>query len=130
MELDKKTKAEVAAAVEPIVTSFAASALVAGASAAILKLIAVNTKTSTMAGDTEMKPTEDKVGISNVDVAASETEGKAAQDKVAGANGEVKAAETEARAATGEATAAESGASALRSKAGAADIETKALKMT
>jgi hypothetical protein len=130
MALDDKAKAKIAAAVAPLIGSLATAGLVAGATAIISKLTAVNMKSSTMAGDTEMKPTEDKVGLSNVDVAGMETEGKVMQDKVAGANGDVKGDQMEAKAMTGEATAMESGASALRGKAGAADIETKTLKMT
>ncbi|MDR3334662.1 MAG: hypothetical protein LBT13_07240 [Treponema sp.] len=130
MEVDAKMKDGIIQNVMPVIGSLATAALVAAAGAVLSKLMTTNYKSSTMAGDKEVKPTDDDVAISKTEAAGSETEGKLAQDKVAGANGEVKASETEARAQTGEATAAESGASALRTKAGASDIETKALKMT
>jgi hypothetical protein len=128
--LDSETEDAVKEGVAPQLIGVGATygaALVGGAIAA---LIAVNYKSRTMAGDTDIHPTKNETDISKVETAATETEGKLAQDTVAGVNGEVKASETEARAVTGEATAADSGASALRTKAGASDIETKALKMT
>ncbi|MDR2759471.1 MAG: hypothetical protein LBB78_08820 [Spirochaetaceae bacterium] len=107
-------------------------AVVGGAllSRGIAGLIAINYKSRTMAGDTEIHPTANATKLSKVETTATETEGKLAYDKVAGVNGEVKAQETEALAAAIEALAMESGASACRTKAGASDIETKALKMT
>jgi hypothetical protein len=130
MELDEKTKDAIYEKVGTLIGSMAAGIVVGAAIAILAKLIAVNYKSSTMAGDQELSPTKDEVNISKVDAAASETEGKLAQDKVSGVNGDLAANETDANASTAEATAADSGASALRTKAGAADIESKALKMT
>jgi hypothetical protein len=126
--MDDKEKAAIIAAVTPLMGLGAV--LAAAAAAMALKYLTTNYRQSSMAGDKEMKPTDDEVTISKSEVAGVETEGKAVQDTVSGLNGEVKAEETEARALTGEATAADSGASALRGKLGAADIETKTLKMT
>jgi hypothetical protein len=130
MELTNDLKKEILKEVGPIIGSAAAAGIVAAAGSALMGMMAINYHSSTMTGDTSIKPTDDETTISKVEAAASETEGKIAQDKVAAVEGEVKASETEARASTGEATALESGASALRTKAGATDIETKALKMT
>jgi hypothetical protein len=128
--LDGETEEAVKNAVSPLLISIGATCGAALAGGAIAALIAINYKSRTMAGDTEIHPTSNETDISKVETAAAETEGKLAQDTVAGINGEVKASETEARAQTGEATALDSGASALRTKAGASDIEVKALKMT
>jgi hypothetical protein len=128
-EVDEKMKKQILANVMPLIASFGTAALVAAAAAIFTKLSAINFKSSSMAGDKQMKPTDDDVSISKSETAGAEAEGKLAQDKVAGANGEVKAAETEARVQTGEVTASDGGVSALRTKAGATDIETKALKM-
>jgi hypothetical protein len=130
MELTDDMKTEILDEVGPIIASSMAAGLVAAAGAAIIEMVAINYHSSTMAGDTSIKPTDDETTISKVETAATETEGKVAQDKVAASEGEVLANETEARAFTGEAVAAESGASAIRTKEGATDIETKALKMT
>jgi hypothetical protein len=130
MELDDNMKKQIAEEVGPIIGSSMAAGLVAAAGAAIMEMVAINYHSSTMAGDTSIKPTDDDTTISKVETAVTETEGKVAQDKVAATEGEVKASEVEARASSGEATALDSGATAARTKAGAADIETKALKMT
>jgi hypothetical protein len=128
--LSPEQKAAIVSAVTPMITSMAASAAVALATGAVSRLIAVNYKNSTMAGDQNIHPTKDETTISKVETNANETDGKLSQNAVAGVDGAVKANETEARALTGEATAADSGASALRTKAGASDIVVKALKMT
>ncbi|MDR1247995.1 MAG: hypothetical protein LBK63_01715 [Treponema sp.] len=128
--LDAKTEEAVKAAVSPQLIGVGATygaALVGGAIAA---LIAVNYKSSTMAGDNGVHPTNNETGISTVKTSGVETDGALAVDSVEGASGSVKANETDATALTGEATAMDSGATALRTKAGASDIETKALKMT
>jgi len=129
MAIDAEMEKEILKRTAPIIAA-AGTAMVIGAIGSLLECLGVNMKTSSMAGDQNLQPTEDSVSASTTDVAAVETEGKLAQDKVAAVEGEVKASETEARAMTGEATAADSGASALRTKAGASDIEVKALKMT
>jgi hypothetical protein len=127
--LDPQTEGAVKSAVSPQLVSIAATYGVALVGSAIAALIAVNYKSSTMVGDTEIHPTSNETAISKVKTAASETDAGLAQDTVAGVNGEVKASETEARAMTGEATAVDSGAAAMRSKSGAFDSETKAIKM-
>jgi hypothetical protein len=123
-------KDAIISAVTPMIASAAVAGAVALATGALMSLIAINYKSSTMAGDSGIHPTNDETVISDVDTTANEVDGSLNQDGLAGRNGEVKANETEATALTGEATASESGASALRTKAGASDIETKALKMT
>lgn len=128
--LDSETEEAVKAAVSHQLISIGATYGAALVADAIVALVAINYKGSTMAGDTAIHPTNSETAISKVETAAAETEGRLAQDTLAGANGEVKAGDTEARAVTGEATAADSGATALRTKAGASDIEVKALKMT
>jgi hypothetical protein len=130
MEVDKATEDTIKEKIAPILTSFAATAIVAGVGAILAQLLVTNYKSSSLIGDKEIHPTGDEVNISKTDTAASETEGKLAQDKVSAVNGDLAASETGAAVSSGEATAAESGATAARTKAGAADIETKALKMT
>jgi hypothetical protein len=130
MKLDKDTATIIEELTKPIVTSIAVGAAVAFAAALITELVVTNYKNNSLAGDKEVKATEDGAALNKSEVAGKETEGKLKQDKVAGANGDIKANQLEGKLSTGEATAAESGASALRSKAGASDIETKALKMT
>ncbi|MDR2521622.1 MAG: hypothetical protein LBC72_03585 [Spirochaetaceae bacterium] len=130
MELTDDLKKGILNNVGPIIASSMAAGLVAAAGAAIAEMVATNYHSSTMEGDTSIKPTDDETTISKVETAATETEGKVAQDKVAASEGEVKASETGASAVADEATALESGATAARTKAGAADVETKALKMT
>ena len=130
MELDQDTKDTIIKEVTPIIASTAAAACVSAVIGELAMLVAINYKESSLAGDREIKPTDDETTISKSEVAAAESEGKVSHNGVNGQEGEVKAAETEALASTQEATAAESGASALRTKAGASDIETKALKMT
>jgi len=116
--------------VKPVVTSVAAGALTLAAAAILKKLIVTNFKHSDITGDKELKPTDDKVAISQVESSASGVDAALSKDEVTGVDGDLSAAQTEAVAATGEATALETGAAAARTKAGAADIETKALKMT
>jgi hypothetical protein len=128
--LDPQLEEAVKNAVGPQLVTAAAvygAAIVAGGIAA---MIGINYKSSTMAGDVGIHPTNNDTSISKVETSAAAADGKIAQDTLAGVNGELKASETEARALTSEATAVTSGAAALRTKAGASDIEVKALKMT
>ena len=114
----------------PFITAAGTTALVAGAFYVFELLTATNHKMSDITGDTDLKPTEDKVSISKVEASAKDTDAALAKDEVTGKDGDLSAMQTEAAASTGEATALESGAAAARTKAGAADIETKGLKMT
>jgi hypothetical protein len=130
MELDKDAKDKIAQAVKPIVTSALATALVAGAAAALAALLVTNYKKSGLTGETEMHPTTDEMNMSKVETSAKDTDASLGKDEVTAKDGDLSANRTDAAASSGEATAAESGATAARTKAGAADIETKALKMT
>ena len=130
MELDEKTKNSIIAAVKPVVLSLGTSVLVSVATAGIKKLIVTSRKKSSLTGDTETKPTEDKTVISQVETTAKDTDASLAKDEVKAKDGDLSAAKTDGNALTTEATALESGAAAARTKAGAMDVETKALKMT
>jgi len=130
MAVDDKTKTMIQDAVGPIVKSALSAALVGAAFALIKKLTVTNFKSSNVAGDKEVHPTEKSTSISKVETSGKDTDASLAKDEVKVKDGDLSASKTDANALTNEATAAESGAAAARTKAGAADIETKALKMT
>jgi hypothetical protein len=128
--LDGETEDAVKEAVSPQLISIGATygaALVGGAIAA---LIAINYKTSTMAGDTTIHPTNNQTDISKVETAATEVEGKLTKDGVKAKDGDLSAAQTDAKALTTDAKALDSGASAAQPKAGALDVKAKALVMS
>ncbi|MGN1280593.1 MAG: hypothetical protein ACI4UM_01630 [Succinivibrio sp.] len=97
---------------------------------AILKSACVtNRQSSSVIGDSSLKPTNDETTLEESRKGASKTDATLAQDEVAGQKGKVDAAETNAKASTSDATASESGAQALKTKAGACDIQTKGMKL-
>jgi hypothetical protein len=130
MGLDKKAQNMITEMVAPIVGSAATAAVVAGAMAALSKLLVTNYKESNLTGDKEMHPTADKASLSQVETSAKDTDASLAKDEATAKDGDLSAMRTDAAASNGEATAMDSGAAAARTKAGAADIETTGLKMT
>ena len=129
MEVDAGMQKQILEKTKPLIIAMSTALLVAGVGAILLH-VGVNIKSSTMKGDSNIAPTEDKTVASKLEVAAKDTDASLAKDEVKAKSGDLSAVNTDAMATTGEATALESGATAARTKAGAADIETKALKMT
>jgi hypothetical protein len=130
MDLTDDMKGKIAKEVMPLVAGSIATMAVGAVAEVLMDMVAINIKSSTMAGDNSVHPTKDEAAINAVGVGAKKTEGTLKPDTLALSKGEVSANTTDAVASAGEATALESGAAAARTKAGAADIETKALKMT
>jgi hypothetical protein len=130
MEMDADAKAAVLAKVGPIIGSLAAGFAVAAGVALIMKLVCINMKSSTMAGDTGMHPTDNDTSISKSEASAKNNEASVAKDGVKAKDGDLAAAQTDAKALTSDAKALDSGASAAQPKAGALDIKTKGLVMS
>jgi hypothetical protein len=128
--MNSATKAAVVAKVTPIIASLGAGLAVAAGAAVIMKLVGINMKSSTMAGDTGMHPTESDTSISKSEASAKDNEASLAKDGVKAKDGDLSAAQTDAKALTTDAKALDSGASALQPKAGALDIKTKGLVMS
>jgi len=129
MEVDAEMEKKIQEKTKPLITAMSTALLVAGAGA-LLMLVGINIKSSSMKGDSSIAPTEDKTVASKLETSAKDTDASLAKDEVKAKSGDLSAVNTDAMVSTGEATALESGATAARTKAGAADIETKALKMT
>jgi hypothetical protein len=130
MEMDAKTKASVMQKIGPSIGSLAAGFAVAAGAALIMKLIAINMKSSTMAGDTGMHPTENETSISKTETSAKDNEASLAKDGLKVKDGDLAAAQTDAKAMTSDAKALDSGASAAMPKAGALDVKAKGLVMS
>jgi hypothetical protein len=130
MEMDAKTKATVLAKVGPTIGSLGAGLAVAAGMALITKLVGINMKSSTMAGDTGMHPTQEDTSISKTEASAKDNEASLAKDGLKVKDGDLSAAETDAKALTTDAKALDSGASAAMPKAGALDVKTKGLVMS
>ncbi|MDR2629864.1 MAG: hypothetical protein LBC60_02965 [Spirochaetaceae bacterium] len=130
MAMDAETKAAVLKKVGPTIGSAAAGFAVAAAAAVITKLVGINMKTSTMAGDTGMHPTENETSISKTEASAKDNEASVAKDGLKVKDGDLSAAQTDAKAMTTDAKAMDSGASAAQPKAGALDVKTKGLVMS
>jgi hypothetical protein len=128
--MDEKTKAMILAKTLPLIESAAASMAITAATAAITKLVGVNMKTSTMAGDTGLHPTEDDTSISKTEASAKDNEASLAKDGLKAKDGDLSAAQTDAKGMTTDAKALDSGASAAQPKAGAAEIKTKGMVMS
>jgi hypothetical protein len=129
MDMDAKTKAAVIKEIAPIISSGVHFA-VAAATAAIVKFVGVNMKTSTMAGDTGLHPTENNTSINKTEASAKDNEASVAKDGLKAKDGDLSAAQTDAKAMTTDAKALDSGASAAQPKAGAAEIKTKGMVMS
>jgi hypothetical protein len=130
MGMDAETKAAVMKKIGPAIGSLAAGFAVAAAAAVITKLIGINMKTSAMAGDTGLHPTENNTSISKTEASAKDNEASVAKDGLKAKDGDLSAAQTDAKAATTDAKALDSGASAAQPKAGAAEIKTKGMVMS
>ncbi|MDR1249781.1 MAG: hypothetical protein LBK63_10805 [Treponema sp.] len=130
MELDSETKASVLEQVGPIIGGLGAAFAVAAGAALITKLVGVNIKKQTMAGDTGMHPTENETSISKTETSAKDNEASLAKDGLKAKDGDLSAAQTDAKAMTTDAKALDSGASAAQPKAGALDVKTKGLVMS
>jgi hypothetical protein len=130
MEMDASTRKKILQKVGPIIGSTAAGFAVAAAAAAIAKLVGVNMKTSTMAGDTGLHPTDNDVSINKTEASAKDNEASVAKDGLKAKDGDLSAAQTDAKALTTDAKALDSGASAAQPKAGALDVKTKGLVMS
>jgi hypothetical protein len=128
--MDDKAKAAILIEVGPLVGGLGASLAVAAAAAIITKLVGINMKTSTMAGDTNMQPTRDDTALSKTEASAKDNEASLAKDGLKAKDGDLSAAQTDAKAMTTEAKAMDSGASAAMPKAGALDVKTKGLVMS
>jgi hypothetical protein len=128
--MDASTKAAVLKKVGPLIGSAAAGFAVAAGAAIITKLVGINMKTSTMAGDTGLHPTDNETSISKTDASAKDNEASLAKDGLKVKDGDLSAAQTDAKALTTDAKALDSGASAAQPKAGALDVKTKGLVMS
>jgi hypothetical protein len=128
--MDAETKAAVLTEVTPLIASLGAGLAVAGVTALIAKQVAITMKSSTMAGDTKMKPTDNDTSIGKSEASAKDNEASLARDEVKAKDGDLSAAQTDAKALTSDAKALDSGASAAQPKAGALDIKTKGLVMS
>jgi hypothetical protein len=130
MKLEDETKAAILTKVTPMIVSLGVTFGVAAAAAIISKIIGINMKTSTMAGDTGLHPTENNTSISKTEASAKDNEASVAKDGLKAKDGDLSAAQTDAKAATTDAKALDSGASAAQPKAGAAEIKAKGLVMS
>jgi hypothetical protein len=130
MKLDSETKALVLEKVSPLIAGVAVGFAVAAGAALVTKLVGINMKTSTMAGDTGMHPTENETSVSKTETSAKDNEASLAKDGLKVKDGDLSAAQTDAKAMTSDAKAMDSGASAAMPKAGALDIKTKGLVMS
>jgi hypothetical protein len=130
MKLEDKTKAAILTKVTPMIVSLSVGFGVAAAAAAITKIVGVNMKTSTMAGDTGLHPTDNDVSINKTEASAKDNEASVAKDGLKAKDGDLSAVQTDAKAATTDAKALDSGASAAQPKAGAAEIKTKGMVMS
>ncbi|MDR1985890.1 MAG: hypothetical protein LBP88_02825 [Treponema sp.] len=130
MDTNAATKAAVLAKVGPLIGSLGVGLAVAGAAAIITKLSAVNMKSSTMAGDTGLHPTDNDTSINKTEASAKDNEGSLAKDGLKAKDGDLSAAQTDAKAMTSDAKAMDAGASAVQPKEGALDIKTKGLVMS
>jgi hypothetical protein len=130
MEVDAETKTAILAKVGPAIGSLGAGLAVAAGAALLTKLVGINMKSSTMAGDTGMHPTENDTSISKTETSAKDNEASLAKDGLKVKDGDLSAAETDAKAMTTDAKAMDSGASAAMPKAGALDVKAKGLVMS
>jgi hypothetical protein len=128
--MDAETKAAVMAKVGPVIGSRLAGIAVAAGAAVIMKLVGINMKSSTMAGDTGLHPTDNDTSISKTEASLKDNEASIAKDGLKVKDGDLSAAETNAKALTTDAKALDSGASAAMPKAGALDIKAKGLVMS
>jgi hypothetical protein len=130
MKLEAETKAAILKEVGPKIAALGAGFAVAGAAAIISKIVGINMKTSSMAGDTGLHPTENNTSISKTEASAKDNEASVAKDGLKAKDGDLSAAQTDAKAMTTDAKALDSGASAAQPKAGAAEIKTKGMVMS
>jgi hypothetical protein len=128
--MDAKTEAAIIQKVGPIIGSLAVGFAVAAGAAAITKLVGINMKTSTMAGDTGLHPTDNDTSLSKTEASAKDNEASVAKDGLKAKDGDLSAAQTDAKALTTDAKALDSGASAAQPKAGALDVKTKGMVMS
>jgi hypothetical protein len=128
--MDAKTEQSIKARIGPVIGTAVGELALGGVGMAILKLLALNIKTSSMAGDTEMHPTKNDTTINKTEASAKDNDASLAKDEVKAKDGDLSAAQTDAKALTTEAKALDSGASAAQPKAGALDVKTKGLVMS
>jgi hypothetical protein len=128
--MDAETEALVKKEIAPVIATLGGGLVLAGAAALVTKLVAVNMKTSTMAGDTGLHPTDNDTSISKTETSAKDNEASLAKDAVKAKDGDLSAAQTDAKALTTDAKALDSGASAAQPKAGALDVKAKGLVMS
>jgi gamma-glutamyltranspeptidase len=128
--MDAETEKAVKARIGPVLGTLGAELIVGGVAALILKLVALNMKTSAMTGDTEMHPTKSDVSLSKTEASAKDNDASLAKDQVKAKDGDLSAAQTDAKALTSDAKALDSGASAAQPKAGALDVKNKGIVMS
>jgi hypothetical protein len=128
--MDAETEATIKEKIVPVIASLGGGLVIAGAVALITKLVAVNMKTSSMTGDTDLHPTKNDTSINKTEASAKDNDASLAKDGVKAKDGDLSAAQTDAKALTSDAKALDSGASAAQPKAGALDVKTKGLVMS